>query len=423
MYVSMHAYIHVRAHTYIMYTITHTHTHTQIWHEVYSNNYYKSLDHRSFYFKQVDKKSTSSKAFWQDIHTAHRQLRYVPSAPPHLAYAFPDETIHHDILRLVTHAVSHSSGSVNGSSNQGNGAVDDTSSSSHAYNSSSGSMNVSESLQQLHASGATHNHREDQAKESARSMERLFKLFLHAFLGLRTRESIYDEMLPSTSSNATAAGDDASRHTNNSLQARHGDHFTQSESGEDACIHDVFGAKFDHSRQKDGGNTQSQDSITSKVPSDDDNESSLPTSITQSSGSEVQAVKIGSSEPGPVLEHVCVSAGTEPCRSATREDDDATEASPLGDAMVAESDGGNAELSRESEDAVVAERDGGNAEVSRESEDAVVAGRGSGVSRESGERDGNHVHEHYDPWQVMCFVLLVLCVYMYTHIPTYMRRA
>ena len=33
----------------------------KVWAEVYAKNYHKSLDHRSFYFKQQDKKSLSTK--------------------------------------------------------------------------------------------------------------------------------------------------------------------------------------------------------------------------------------------------------------------------------------------------------------------------------------------------------------------------
>lgn len=33
----------------------------KVWNDVYARNYHKSLDHRSFYFKQQDKKSLSVK--------------------------------------------------------------------------------------------------------------------------------------------------------------------------------------------------------------------------------------------------------------------------------------------------------------------------------------------------------------------------
>ena len=41
----------------------------KIWRDVYKDNYYKSLDHRSFYFKQVDKKSLHPKHFLWEMRT------------------------------------------------------------------------------------------------------------------------------------------------------------------------------------------------------------------------------------------------------------------------------------------------------------------------------------------------------------------
>lgn len=37
------------------------------WQKVYDANYHKSLDHRSFYFKQTDKKYLGAKAMLQEI--------------------------------------------------------------------------------------------------------------------------------------------------------------------------------------------------------------------------------------------------------------------------------------------------------------------------------------------------------------------
>lgn len=36
----------------------------KVWAEIYAKNHYKSLDHRSFYFKQQDLKNLSSKCKW-----------------------------------------------------------------------------------------------------------------------------------------------------------------------------------------------------------------------------------------------------------------------------------------------------------------------------------------------------------------------
>jgi len=40
----------------------------KVWAEIYAKNYHKSLDHRSFYFKQQDTKSLSTKGEIFDIH-------------------------------------------------------------------------------------------------------------------------------------------------------------------------------------------------------------------------------------------------------------------------------------------------------------------------------------------------------------------
>jgi hypothetical protein len=39
----------------------------KLWRKVYEQNYHKSLDHRSFYFKQADKKSLAPKAMLQEV--------------------------------------------------------------------------------------------------------------------------------------------------------------------------------------------------------------------------------------------------------------------------------------------------------------------------------------------------------------------
>jgi len=41
----------------------------KVWNDVYARNYHKSLDHRSFYFKQQDKKSLSVKG--EPLHAQH----------------------------------------------------------------------------------------------------------------------------------------------------------------------------------------------------------------------------------------------------------------------------------------------------------------------------------------------------------------
>ena len=39
----------------------------RLWRKVFEQNYHKSLDHRSFYFKQSDKKSLMPKAMLQEV--------------------------------------------------------------------------------------------------------------------------------------------------------------------------------------------------------------------------------------------------------------------------------------------------------------------------------------------------------------------
>lgn len=39
----------------------------KVWAEIYAKNHYKSLDHRSFYFKQQDSKNLSTKCKWSFV--------------------------------------------------------------------------------------------------------------------------------------------------------------------------------------------------------------------------------------------------------------------------------------------------------------------------------------------------------------------
>ncbi len=73
----------------------------KIWREVYKDNYYKSLDHRSFYFKQVDKKGLSPKAFLQEIRAAQESAANDPALSPLLSFMMPDNQIHQDILTVM----------------------------------------------------------------------------------------------------------------------------------------------------------------------------------------------------------------------------------------------------------------------------------------------------------------------------------
>ena len=62
------------------------------WKEVYEKNYTKSLDHRSFYFKQQDKKHFSGKALVLDIKALHSAARDAAEGA-----AVPTDTPHKDL--------------------------------------------------------------------------------------------------------------------------------------------------------------------------------------------------------------------------------------------------------------------------------------------------------------------------------------
>ncbi|XVE83876.1 hypothetical protein DITRI_Ditri16bG0123300 [Diplodiscus trichospermus] len=88
----------------------------KVWAEIYSRNHYKSLDHRSFYFKQQDSKNLSAKSLVAEIKelkeknleeddflmgsiAGHRQ----PLAP-HLEYEYLDVNIHEDLYKLIEYS-------------------------------------------------------------------------------------------------------------------------------------------------------------------------------------------------------------------------------------------------------------------------------------------------------------------------------
>ncbi|CAN8256262.1 unnamed protein product [Cochlearia groenlandica] len=84
-----------------------------VWADVYAKNHYKSLDHRSFYFKQQDSKNLSSKALVSEIKDLKEKSQkeddvllsisagYRQPIIPHLEYEYVDRTIHEDLFKLV----------------------------------------------------------------------------------------------------------------------------------------------------------------------------------------------------------------------------------------------------------------------------------------------------------------------------------
>ncbi|KAE8717151.1 Paired amphipathic helix protein Sin3-like 1 [Hibiscus syriacus] len=88
----------------------------KVWAEIYSKNHYKSLDHRSFYFKQQDSKNLSAKSLLAEIKelkeknqkeddvlmasvAGHRQ----PLAS-HLEYEYLNVDIHEDLYKLIEYS-------------------------------------------------------------------------------------------------------------------------------------------------------------------------------------------------------------------------------------------------------------------------------------------------------------------------------
>nr|XP_043639011.1 paired amphipathic helix protein Sin3-like 3 isoform X2 [Erigeron canadensis] len=90
------------------------------WAEIYAKNYHKSLDHRSFYFKQQDSKSLSAKALLAEIKeisenkSVEDNIRQCiapgkkQNAIPHQEYKYSDLDIHEDLYQLMSYVVSQS---------------------------------------------------------------------------------------------------------------------------------------------------------------------------------------------------------------------------------------------------------------------------------------------------------------------------
>ncbi|XP_019170871.1 PREDICTED: paired amphipathic helix protein Sin3-like 3 isoform X2 [Ipomoea nil] len=88
----------------------------KVWAEIYAKNHHKSLDHRSFYFKQQDSKSLSTKALLAEIKEISDKkcgeddvLLSIATGnrlpiSPQLEFVFPDHDIHQDLYRLIKHS-------------------------------------------------------------------------------------------------------------------------------------------------------------------------------------------------------------------------------------------------------------------------------------------------------------------------------
>ncbi|XP_038713582.1 paired amphipathic helix protein Sin3-like 4 isoform X4 [Tripterygium wilfordii] len=88
----------------------------KVWAEIYAKNYHKSLDHRSFYFKQQDTKSSSTKALLAEIKEISEKklkeddvLLAIAAGNrrpiiPNLKFEYPDSDIHEDIYQLIKYS-------------------------------------------------------------------------------------------------------------------------------------------------------------------------------------------------------------------------------------------------------------------------------------------------------------------------------
>ncbi|GLT35432.1 hypothetical protein SLA2020_098860 [Shorea laevis] len=88
----------------------------KVWAEIYAKNHYKSLDHRSFYFKQQDSKNLSAKSLVAEIKELKEKNQkeddillaisagYRQPLAPNLEYEYSDVDIHEDLYKLVQYS-------------------------------------------------------------------------------------------------------------------------------------------------------------------------------------------------------------------------------------------------------------------------------------------------------------------------------
>ncbi|KAK1410142.1 hypothetical protein QVD17_36676 [Tagetes erecta] len=88
----------------------------KVWADVYAKNHYKSLDHRSFYFKQQDSKNLSTKFLVTEIKEIKEKSQRDDdvllsiaagnrhSIMPNLEFEFTDKDIHEDLFKLIKYS-------------------------------------------------------------------------------------------------------------------------------------------------------------------------------------------------------------------------------------------------------------------------------------------------------------------------------
>ncbi|XP_008782411.3 paired amphipathic helix protein Sin3-like 4 [Phoenix dactylifera] len=88
----------------------------KVWAEIYAKNYHKSLDHRSFYFKQQDTKSLSTKALLAEIKEISEKKRREDDVllaiaagnrrpiVPNMEFEYVDSDIHEDLYQIIKYS-------------------------------------------------------------------------------------------------------------------------------------------------------------------------------------------------------------------------------------------------------------------------------------------------------------------------------
>ncbi|KQK08163.1 hypothetical protein BRADI_2g40052v3 [Brachypodium distachyon] len=88
----------------------------KVWAEIYAKNYHKSLDHRSFYFKQQDTKNLSTKALLVEIKEINEKKRKEDDVllaiaagnrrpiVPNMSFEYVDPEIHEDLYQIIKYS-------------------------------------------------------------------------------------------------------------------------------------------------------------------------------------------------------------------------------------------------------------------------------------------------------------------------------
>ncbi|ONM30585.1 Paired amphipathic helix protein Sin3-like 3 [Zea mays] len=88
----------------------------KVWAEIYAKNYHKSLDHRSFYFKQQDTKNLSTKSLLTEIKEINEKKRKEDDVllaiaagnrrpiVPNMSFEYIDSEIHEDLHKIIKYS-------------------------------------------------------------------------------------------------------------------------------------------------------------------------------------------------------------------------------------------------------------------------------------------------------------------------------